>query len=386
MLNPSLKSIYLLDNEYKLYARQVVLSQLGIQGQKRLKSAKILFIGAGALASPAIIYLAASGIGCIGIIDDDKVNKSNLHRQIIYNQKQVNQAKVHAAKNMVNQINPRCTVITYEQSFSKNNYINIIKQYDLVIDSCDNFNTRYDIDLACYKLHKTHIYGAIREFEGQLSVYNYKCGPRYIDIYPQHFNLHNTSCNSIGVLGIIPGAIGILQATEALKIILGIGKVLSGYLFIYNPLKLYFRKSIIRRKKYTTIYNKIYTKKNINYYLNTIQESKISLDKLKLIVNKKSKDYLIIDVRQQEEFHLQHIPKAINIPIKNFKFITTVDFIRSIYISSNKTILIYCSNNVRSCLSLKILKTNNINGIILKDGFNQWKQVCKQKPKNISSL
>ena len=360
MLNPNLKNIYLLNNEYKLYSRQLVLNQVGTEGQKRLKSAKILFVGAGALASPAIIYLAASGVGYIGIVDDDKVTQSNLHRQIIYNHQQVNKTKVHAAKNMISQINPSCVVITHKESLSKNNHTDIIKRYDLVIDSCDNFNTRYYIDSACYKLHKTHIYGAIREFEGQLSVFNYKCGPRYTDIYPKHLNLNNSSCNSIGVLGILPGTIGILQATEALKIILGIGKILSGVLLIYNPLKLHFKKSIIKRQKHTNQY-KNNLAKNINYYLNTSEESKI-------LINGKYKDHLIIDVRQQKEFYLRHMPRAINIPIKNFKLNQTLHFIKEI--SNNKKLIVYCNNNIRSSLSMKILEMNNINGIILKNVFN----------------
>ena len=360
MLNPKLTNIYLLNNEYKLYARQLVLNQIGTEGQKRLKSAKILFVGAGALASPAIIYLAASGIGYIGIIDDDTVTQSNLHRQIIYNYQHINKAKVYAAKHMVSQINPSCVVITHKENLSKNNYTDIIKKYDLVIDSCDNFNTRYYIDSACYELHKTHIYGAIREFEGQLSVFNYKCGPRYIDIYPKHLNLNDSSCNSIGVLGILPGTIGILQATEALKIVLGIGKILSGVLLIYNPLKLNFKKSIIKRQKHTKQYinNSV---KNIHYYLNTSEE-------LKILVSRKYKNHLIIDVRQQKEFYLKHIPRAINIPIKNFKSIQTLHFIKEI--SNNKKLIVYCNNNIRSSLSIKILEMNNINGIILKNIFD----------------
>lgn len=362
MLNPNLKNIYLLDNEYKLYARQLVLNQIGIEGQKRLKSAKILFIGAGALASSAIIYLAASGIGCIGIIDNDKVTTSNLHRQIIYSYQHINEAKVSAAKSRIKQINPLCTVIIHKKNFSKDNHISIIRQYDLVIDSCDNFNTRYYIDLACYKLHKTHIYGAIKEFEGQLSVFNYKCGPRYTDIYPKHLNLNQASCDSIGVLGILPGTIGILQATEALKIILGIGKISSGSLIIYNPLKLYFKKSIIKKQKYINIY-KTKFEQNINNLYKPIK-SQISLEKLHLLITKKKlKDYLIIDVRQKAEFNSKHIPRAINIPIKHFKLTETLNFIENI--SNNKKLLIHCNNNIRSVLGIKILKLNNINGDII---------------------
>nr|YP_009546418.1 molybdopterin biosynthesis protein [Gelidium gabrielsonii]AYO27766.1 molybdopterin biosynthesis protein [Gelidium gabrielsonii] len=365
MLNPNLKTIKLNNSEYKLYSRQLVLNSVGIEGQKRLKSAKILFIGAGALASSALIYLAASGVGCIGIIDKDKVVESNLHRQIIYNYHCLNQPKVNSAKDIIKNINNLCDVIAYNEELSSFNYLDIIKKYDLIIDSCDNFETRYLIDIACYKLHKVHIYGAIREFEGQISVFNYKNGPRYQDIYPPYLNLQNTSCNSLGALGIVPGVIGMLQATEAMKIIIGIGEILSGQLLIYSSLNTSFKKINIPyvnsvRLKYNNIKNNKISK------INSLITKTTTLNSLQC----KQKDkFLIIDLRQPNEFHLNHISKSINIPIINLKSKNTLSFIKQN--SIDKNIIIYCSRYARSILGSKILSLYKINNSILLGELNE---------------
>nr|QCI08067.1 Molybdopterin biosynthesis protein [Plumaria plumosa] len=236
MLNPNLKKINLREEEYTIYARHLILENIGINGQKRLKSSKILIIGAGGLGCPAILYLAALGIGYIGIIDEDRINRSNLSRQILFNQENNNQLKTICAKQRIQKINPQCKIITHSYKLTEYNAFEIIKYYNIIIDASDNFKTRYIINYTCYQLHKIHIYGGIQQFEGQISVFNYKSGPRYSDIYPKILNLKDFSCNLNGVLGIITGTIGILQATEAIKIILGVGKILHQDLLIYNSL------------------------------------------------------------------------------------------------------------------------------------------------------
>lgn len=356
MLNPDLKSIELLKNEYKIYSRQLVLNQIGIEGQKRLKSAKILFIGAGALAAPAIIYLAASGIGHIGIIDKDKVIYSNLHRQILYNYNHINKTKVNTAKSVIKSINPLCEVTVYNEYLSEFNSTTIIKTYDIVIDSCDNFRTRYVIDLACHKLHKTHIYGAVQEFTGQLSVFNYKNGPRYQDIYPQHLDLEDNRCDLTGILGVLPGTIGILQATEAIKIILGFGTVLSGYLLTYNCLELSFKvvrlNNILRKNKKST--NTVAPRGDF-----FLKNHTISLNKLEKSTGQTPDQFLLIDVRHRNEFNMKHIPKSINIPLKQLKSYKTVYFIKKC--AEQKRIIIYCNNTSRSMIASKILEINKVN-------------------------
>nr|YP_009298051.1 molybdopterin biosynthesis protein [Plocamium cartilagineum]AOM67989.1 molybdopterin biosynthesis protein [Plocamium cartilagineum] len=365
MLNPKLSNIILLENEYKRYARHLIVNQIGSNGQKRLFKAKILLIGAGGLASPSIIYLAACGIGNIGIIDNDLVSESNLHRQILYNTNDLNNLKVQAAKSKINIINNKCKVTIYPYTLTINNAQNIIKNYDLIIDTTDNFTTRYLISSICYKLHKVHIFGAIQNFEGQISVFNYKNGIQYTDLYPEYLYLEDNRCNEIGVLGILPGIIGLLQGIEAIKIILGIGKILNGYLMQYNSLNMSFKTIKIQSRK-------INLEKDKNH-LDIIKQKKsnsISKYTLKKIIA--SSNPLIIDIRQNIEFELSHIKNAINIPIKNIHEMHTIQFI--LYKSLKKILIIYCNDNSRSITVSCILDRYQINHYRLKNGFKEWKR------------
>nr|QCI08286.1 Molybdopterin biosynthesis protein [Pterothamnion crispum] len=241
MLNLQIQMTKLNEEEYQQYARHLVLDNIGLNGQKRLKNAKVLIVGAGGLGCPAILYLSASGIGCIGIIDYDKINLSNLNRQIIYNIENINEYKTDCTKLKIQKINKKCQINTYNYKLTKINAKHIIKNYDIVIDATDNFNTRYIIDKICYIYHKIHIYGAINKYEGQVSVFNYQNNIRYSDIYPQHLQLKNHNCNDIGILGAMTGIIGILQATEGIKIILGIGNIINGKILTYNLLNTSFK-------------------------------------------------------------------------------------------------------------------------------------------------
>nr|YP_010199487.1 molybdopterin biosynthesis protein [Gracilariopsis tenuifrons]AXF36131.1 molybdopterin biosynthesis protein [Gracilariopsis tenuifrons]UAD89345.1 molybdopterin biosynthesis protein [Gracilariopsis tenuifrons] len=336
--------------EYKKYARHIVLDNIGISGQKRLKTAKILFIGAGGLAASSILYLASSGIGYLGIIDSDQVSYSNLHRQILYNDKDVNKLKVNVVFDKIKEINADCFISVYPYVLNEDNSEDIIKNYDIVIDTSDNFKTRYIISQACYLQHKVHIYAAVQGFEGQVSVFNYKSGILYSDLYPENLQLQNRNCNNLGILGILTGIIGILQATEAIKIILGLGKILNGYLLIYNALNSSFKKIKIKPKQIKYIPN--------NYYINELKGSNIITSKnLFSIMDKWS--VILLDVRQPEEFYDQHLYKAINIPLKNISSKTTIKFIRD-YLA-HRNIIIYCYDNLRSIIASKILYKNQLN-------------------------
>nr|YP_009296313.1 molybdopterin biosynthesis protein [Sebdenia flabellata]AOM65248.1 molybdopterin biosynthesis protein [Sebdenia flabellata] len=360
MLNPSLKYISLSKDEYKKYARHLILDNIGISGQKRLKKAQILIVGLGGLASSAIIYLTAAGIENIGIIDSDKVDQSNLHRQVLYTNEDINKLKVDCAKLKIHQINPNCQVTIFPYKLNQHNSTDLIKNYDIIIDACDNFKTRYIIDSACYKLHKIHIYGAIKSFEGQISVFNYKGGPKYSDLYPESLKLENNNCNTVGVVGIITGIVGLLQATETIKIILGTGEILSGQILIYNALNTSFNKIKINCKQIVL---------KTNY-----QKDKKSSD-IKLISNNTAKKLLhknniiFIDVRQNIEFKKSHIKKALNIPLKYIKNKSTQKFILSYCL--NKTIIIYCSHNSRAIIASQILHKQRINHYRLENGFIQ---------------
>nr|QVY58313.1 molybdopterin biosynthesis protein [Kappaphycus striatus] len=363
MLNPKLDKYYLSNEEYQIYARQIILDQLGIKGQQRLKKAKILVIGAGGLGCPAMLYLASSGIGCLGVIDNDTIAHSNLHRQILYTTKNISYLKILSAQERIQEINPKCRVNTYPYKLNQKNAYELIKEYDLILDTSDNTLTRYLIDDVCYKLHKVHIYGAIQNFEGHVSVFNYQSGSRYSDLYPKTLQNIENNCNNTGVLGMITGIIGILQATEAIKIILGINSILSNYLLIYNGINTSFKKIKINTKKIHI--NQINNKIN-SYNKNIIYKHDL---KYQLIDNKINK-LIIIDVRQEIEFNVKHIPYAINIPLKNIKTKKNIEFIKML--NKKAKIIIYCSNNSRAIMASMILTKYNIRHYRLKNGLKEW--------------
>ncbi len=222
MLNPNLDEIQLTKEEYERYSRHLILPEVGLEGQKRLKAASVLCIGTGGLGSPLLLYLAAAGIGRIGIVDFDIVDSSNLQRQVIHGTSWVGKPKIQSAKTRILEINPYCQVDLYETRLTSENALDIVKPYDVVVDGTDNFPTRYLVNDACVILGKPNVYGSILRFEGQASVFNYEDGPNYRDLFPEPPPPGMVpSCAEGGVLGILPGIIGLIQATEAVKIILG---------------------------------------------------------------------------------------------------------------------------------------------------------------------
>nr|YP_010197884.1 molybdopterin biosynthesis protein [Gracilaria isabellana]UAD86300.1 molybdopterin biosynthesis protein [Gracilaria isabellana] len=340
---------HLSELEYKRYARHLVLDNIGDNGQKRLKAAKVLFIGAGGLAACGIIYLAASGVGCLGIVDDDQVTYSNLHRQILYKDEDIGKLKVHVVRDRIKDINSQCATHIYSCIVDENNCRDIIKNYDIVIDTTDNFKSRYLISKSCYLQNKIHIYGAVQAFEGHISVFNYKSGPLYSDLYPKNLNLYTKTCNILGIFGPLTGIIGMFQAVEATKIILGIGNVLSGYLLVYNLLDVSFKTVEIVPQMNCNLMNYDYENKLSNS--NFINQSNLLFMLNQSVV-------ILIDVRQPEEFGKYHLSKAINIPLKNIKFRKTINFIHHYLI--DKKIIIYCYDNLRSLVASKILDKHQI--------------------------
>nr|YP_009244570.1 molybdopterin biosynthesis protein [Agarophyton chilense]AMK96812.1 molybdopterin biosynthesis protein [Agarophyton chilense] len=353
MLHP-INNISLSELEYKKYARHLVLDNIGDNGQKRLKAAKVLFVGAGGLAASGILYLAASGVNFLGIVDNDKVDYSNLHRQILYNDQDIGQSKVAVVYDRIKIINPECTVHVYSSLLDEYNCKDIIKNYDIVIDTTDNFQSRYIISKSCYSQHKVHIYGAVRGFEGHISVFNYRSGPIYSDLYPKSLNLDTKECDIFGVLGVITGIIGLFQAVEAIKIVVGIGHILSGYLLAYNLLDASFKTFKILPKNNTNLVHHYFNNKFL--YCNIISEQNLSLLTSKYSI-------MLIDVRQPEEFIKYHLLKAINIPLKNIKSKKTIYFIRDFLI--DKMIIVYCYDNLRSLIASQILYKNHISHYLL---------------------
>jgi len=234
--------------EIARYSRHLILDEVGMTGQLKLKSSAVLCVGTGGLGSPLLLYLAAAGVGRIGIVDFDVVDASNLQRQVIHGTSQVGVKKVHSAAQRIHDINPNVQVDIFDAKLTAKNALEIFKPYDVVVDGTDNFPTRYLVNDACVILGKPNVYGSIFKFEGQASVFNYQGGPNYRDLYPEPPPPGLVpSCAEGGVLGILPGIIGVIQATETVKILLGQGNTLSGRLLLYDALNMSFRELKLRR-------------------------------------------------------------------------------------------------------------------------------------------
>lgn len=229
--------------EIERYSRHLVIPEVGIEGQEKLKNANVLMIGAGGLGSPIGMYLAAAGIGTIGIVDFDTVSYSNLQRQVMYSTNDVGHSKAELTKARLNEINPNIKIITYETKLTKENALELIKDFDIIADGSDNFATRYLVNDACVLLGKPFVYGSILRFEGQVSFFNPKTGPCYRCLYPEPPIAGDVpSCEEGGVLGVLPGIIGSIQAAEVIKYIIGKGELLKGRLLMFDALKMKFRE------------------------------------------------------------------------------------------------------------------------------------------------
>nr|YP_010850511.1 Molybdopterin biosynthesis protein [Lophurella caespitosa]WGH13131.1 Molybdopterin biosynthesis protein [Lophurella caespitosa] len=342
------QEIQLSNQEYQNYSKQIVLENIGIQGQKRLKNARVLIIGAGGLGCPVMIYLAVSGIGNLGIIDPDKIETSNLNRQILYNKNDVKSFKVISAEKKIKEINSKCVIIKHQYKLNTENSLEIVSHYDIIIDATDNFKTRYIIDKICYQLHKIYIYGAVDQFEGQIAIFNYKNGVRYENLYKPELLLENSSCGRHGIMGITTGYTGTLQAIETIKIILGLNKKCKNFLLVYNIIK-------VKNKK-----RKIYLKRNKNNKINKLDLNNIifknQLDTLK-------NNLIIIDLRKNFDFNRKHMKKSINIPIKKFQLNETIKFIE--YFKKTHDLIIYCSTLEKSLIASRFLNNTDISHYIL---------------------
>jgi adenylyltransferase/sulfurtransferase len=236
------------NDEIARYSRHLILPEVGMAGQQKLKDSSVLCVGTGGLGSPLLLYLAAAGVGRIGIVDFDVVDASNLQRQIIHGTSTVGKPKVQSAKERIHDVNPFVRVDIYEEPFSSDNALRIGKDYDVIVDGTDNFPTRYLVNDACVLLGKPNVYGSIFRFEGQASVFNYRGGPNYRDLYPEPPPPGLVpSCAEGGVLGVLPGIVGTIQANETIKILLGVGETLSGRLLLFDALTMRFRELKLRR-------------------------------------------------------------------------------------------------------------------------------------------
>lgn len=379
MLNPNLAAIELSQEEVQRYSRHIILPEVGLEGQKKLKAASVLCIGTGGLGSPLLLYLAAAGIGRIGIVDFDIVDSSNLQRQIIHGTSWVGKPKIVSAKDRILEINPYCQVDLYETRISSENALDILAPYDVVIDGTDNFPTRYLTNDACVLLDKPNVYGSIFRFEGQATVFNYQGGPNYRDLYPEPPPPGMVpSCAEGGVLGVLPGVIGTIQATEAIKIILGAPDTLSGRLLLYNAWEMKFRELKLRPNPIRPVIEKLIDYEQFcgipqakaQEAAEQQKMTEMTVVELKALLDSNANDYILIDVRNPNEYQIAKIPNSVLIPLPDIENGAAIPKIKELV--NGYRLIAHCKMGGRSAKALAILKEAGIEGINVKGGISAW--------------
>lgn len=379
MLNPNLAAIELSKEEVQRYSRHIILPEVGLEGQKKLKAASVLCIGTGGLGSPLLLYLAAAGIGRIGIVDFDIVDSSNLQRQIIHGTSWVGKPKIVSAKDRILEINPHCQVDLYETRISSENALDILAPYDVVIDGTDNFPTRYLTNDACVLLDKPNVYGSIFRFEGQATVFNYQGGPNYRDLYPEPPPPGMVpSCAEGGVLGVLPGVIGTIQATEAIKIILGAPDTLSGRLLLYNAWEMKFRELKLRPNPIRPVIEKLIDYEQFcgipqakaQEAAEQQKMTEMTVVELKALLDSNANDYILIDVRNPNEYQIANIPNSVLIPLPDIENGAAIPKIKELV--NGYRLIAHCKMGGRSAKALAILKEAGIEGINVKGGISAW--------------
>jgi len=351
----------------KRYNRQIILPEIGEEGQSKLLKSKVLVIGAGGLGAAILPYLAAAGLGEIGIVDDDDIEISNLHRQVIYKSSAVGKSKAEEAKLMISELNPLVKVNAFSERLSGNNAISLFEKYDIIIDATDNISIKYLINDACLVTNKPMVYGSIFRFQGQVSVFNYQNGPTYRCLYPDETN-NALNCEEAGVIGISVGIIGMFQANEVLKMILGIGTVLSGKILVYNILnneqqKYDFDKSeayLITRTAFEEKYNK--TEKQVKEIGFELVLEEINNDEI-----------LFLDVRNEDEVPEINLKNQIQIPLPHLEK-------EMEKLNKNQLIYIFCQSGVRSKIAAELLQKHDFKNVkSISGGALAMKELLKEK-------
>lgn len=369
-------AVGLSSDEIRRYSRHLLLQNVGEEGQVRLKNARVLLVGAGGLGSPAAMYLAAAGVGTLGIVDADRVDETNLQRQILHGSSDVDRPKTESARDTLGEINPLVAVQLYPERMNSRNALAIAKDYDLLIDGSDNFPTRYLINDTGVILGKPVIYGSIFRFEGQVSVFATAEGPCYRCLFrdPPPPGLI-PSCAEAGVFGVLPGIVGTIQATEAIKMILGIGETLAGRLLLIDALTMQFRTMQIARDPACPACGTREIKRLIDYEqfcgMNAMDEGKPSeigsisaRDLAKRIAA--GDTFSIVDVREPFEWQIAKIPGARLIPMRDI--MSHVDELRA----APETVL-YCHGGVRSLRVARDLAAAGLRGLVnLEGGIDAW--------------
>jgi molybdopterin/thiamine biosynthesis adenylyltransferase/rhodanese-related sulfurtransferase len=349
-------------DEVRRYSRHLIIPDVGMAGQKRLKNAKVLCVGAGGLGSPALMYLAAAGVGTLGVVDFDVVDESNLQRQIIHGQSDVGRLKAESAAASVREINPLVNVVIHNVALTTDNVMDIFAAYDLIVDGTDNFATRYMVNDAAVLLGKPYIWGSIYRFDGQASVFWSEYGPCYRCLYPEPPPPGMVpSCAEGGVLGVLCASIGSIQVNEAIKLLTGIGDPLVGRLMIYDALEMKYRDVKVRKDPECPLCGKNPTiTELIDYeaFCGTISDeaqqaatgSTITAQELKDMQDR-GDDIFLVDVREQNEYEIVNIPGAVLIPKGDFVRGTALE-----RLPHDKKIVLHCKSGARSAEALAVLK------------------------------
>ena len=351
----------------KRYQRQISLKEFGPEAQDKLTQTCVLVVGVGGLGIPVLQYLNAMGIGTLGLVDQDVVDLTNLHRQVLFSENDLGLPKIEIAASKLKAQNSQTRIITHDTFLVRDNALDIIKDYDLVIDATDNFVTRYLINDACIILGKPFVYGAIHGFEGQVSVFNYQNGPTYRCLFPEMPAADEIpDCNENGVLGILPGIIGNLQALEAIKLITGIGKPLSGNLLIYNGLdhSMYKVKfSLVKTNREIKALAKQYD----HHYCDL--EYELSPKEFRDLIQRND-SIRIVDVRTDDEFQSFHLAGSLHLPLGDLDH-------QADQLSNGSTICLVCQSGIRSLKALHLLKAKDpdMHLVHLKGGLDAYKEL-----------
>jgi molybdopterin/thiamine biosynthesis adenylyltransferase/rhodanese-related sulfurtransferase len=374
-------------DEILRYSRHLIMPEVGMEGQLKLKRAKVLCVGTGGLGSPLALYLAAAGIGKLGIVDFDVVDYTNLQRQVIHGTNDVGRSKLESARETIHEINPHVEVETYETRLTSENALDIIRDYDLVADGTDNFPTRYLVNDACVLLDKPNVYGSIFRFEGQASVFYAKEGPCYRCLYPEPPPPGLVpSCAEGGVIGVLPGIIGSIQALQTIKLVLGKGQTLIGRLLLFDALNLKFRELKLRKNPQCALCGENPTITELIDYeefcgirgeeyipLTTVPE--VTAADVKKMIDEK-KPFVLVDVREPHEVEICQIPDSTLIPLGDVPS-------RMNELNSADEIVVYCRIGVRSARAVELLMKAGFRKIHnLKGGILAWAdQVDSSMPK-----
>lgn len=378
--------------EVRRYSRHLIIPDVGMTGQRRLKNARVLCVGAGGLGSPALMYLAAAGVGTLGIVEFDVVDESNLQRQIIHGQSDIGRSKAESARDSVLEINPYVTVNLHELRLDSSNVMELFAQYDLIVDGTDNFATRYLVNDACVLLNKPYVWGSIYRFDGQASVFWAEHGPCYRCLYPEPPPPGMVpSCAEGGVLGVLCASIGSIQVTEAIKLITGVGDTLLGRLMVYDALEMEYRQVKIRKDPNCAVCGPHATVTELIDYdafcgvisdaaAEAARDSTISVHDLKRMIDEKAageRDFMLIDVREPVEWEIVQIPGAVLIPKGEFLDGSALE-----KLPTDKQIVLHCKVGGRSAEALAVLKGAGFaDAIHVGGGINAWvSQIEPDKP------